>query len=129
MNTVTFIVAILIAVLSGLGVGGGGLFVIFLSFFTQLDHLEIQGINLAFFIFSSASALAVHVFKRKIFVGAVLIMSVSGIIGALIGTFLSGNISPLILRKLFGAMLVLSGMLSLKKAFAKRHVNLHNKQR
>ena len=129
MNTVTFIVAILIAVLSGLGVGGGGLFVIFLSFFTQLDHLEIQGINLAFFIFSSASALAVHVFKRKIFVGAVLIMSVSGIIGALIGTFLSGNISPLILRKLFGAMLVLSGMLSLKKAFAKRHDNLHNKQR
>ncbi len=119
MNTLTFIVAMLIAFLSGLGVGGGGLFVIYLSFFSELEQLQIQGINLAFFLFCAASALAVHVFRRKIFGSAVIVMSLSGILGAILGTFVSGIVSPLLLKKLFGALLVISGSISLIKSFKK----------
>jgi uncharacterized membrane protein YfcA len=103
--------------LSGLGVGGGGLFVIYLSFFSELEQLQIQGINLAFFLFCATSALAVHVFRRKIFGTAVIVMSLSGIIGALAGTFVSGIVSQLLLRKLFGMLLVISGLISLRKVF------------
>ncbi len=111
---ITAIVTFLIAALSGLGVGGGGLFVIYLSLFTDTPQLMAQGINLLFFLFSSGSSLLVHFTKRHIFAGAVAVMAVSGIAGALLGTFLSGVVSPGILRKIFGGMLVVTGILSLQ---------------
>ena len=50
---VSFIVALITSVLSGLGIGGGGLLVIYLAFFTDTPQITAQGINLLFFIFSS----------------------------------------------------------------------------
>ena len=55
------------AVLSGLGVGGGGLLVIYLALFTDVAQLSAQGINLLFFIFSCGASMLVHLSKRKIF--------------------------------------------------------------
>ena len=114
MLIILLIVAFIIAVLSGMGIGGGGLFVIYLVLFTELPQLQIQGINLAFFLFSSTASLTVHLTKRKIFWIAVAIMSVSGIIGAVLGSVFSTRIDQGILRKIFGAMLIISGILSLK---------------
>jgi uncharacterized membrane protein YfcA len=47
------IVSFVLAALSGIGVGGGGLFVIFLAIFTDTPQLIAQGMNLLFFIFSA----------------------------------------------------------------------------
>ncbi|MBQ8141520.1 MAG: sulfite exporter TauE/SafE family protein [Clostridia bacterium] len=113
----TVIASFVIAVLSGMGVGGGGLFVVFLAMFTETPQLAAQGINLLFFLFSSGSAVCVHLSKRKIFGTAVLIMASFGIIGALAGTALSSIIKQTLLRKIFGVMLVISGILSLKQSF------------
>ena len=120
MLTFTLICAFLIAILSGLGVGGGGLFVIYLVLFTSIPQLQIQGINLAFFLFASTSSIIVHLTKRKIFWSAVAIMSVSGTIGTLFGSLISIRTDESILRKIFGAMLIISGILSLKSAFSKK---------
>ncbi len=116
MLIILLIVAFIIAVLSGMGVGGGGLFVIYLALFTDIPQLQIQGINLAFFLFSSTASLTVHLTGRKIFWSAVAVMSLSGIIGALWGSMLSTNIDQELLRKIFGAMLIISGILSLKSS-------------
>ncbi len=114
MLVISLIAAFTVAILSGMGLGGGGLFVIYLALFTNLPQLQIQGINLAFFLFSSTASLTVHLSKRKIFWMAIAIMSISGIIGALLGSTLSTKIDQAILRKIFGAMLIISGILSLK---------------
>ena len=53
----TIIASFLIAALSGLGVGGGGLFVVFLALFTEIPQITAQGINLLFFLFSRFSFL------------------------------------------------------------------------
>ena len=119
MLTISLIVSFLISILSGMGVGGGGLFVIYLALFTSTPQLEIQGINLAFFLLSASASLLIHLTKRKIFAGAVLIASVFGILGAILGSILSGKIDQSLLRKIFGAMLCLSGALSLIKSFKK----------
>lgn len=111
---VTVISSFFIALLSGLGVGGGGLFVVFLNLFTDTPQLTAQGINLLFFLFSSGSAVCVHLSKRQIFGTAVLVMALSGIVGAVVGSLLSSVIGQNILRKIFGIMLVVSGMMSLK---------------
>ncbi|MBR2388602.1 MAG: sulfite exporter TauE/SafE family protein [Clostridia bacterium] len=115
MKIISIIVAFIISVLSGLGVGGGGLFVIYLALFTNTPQLTVQGINLAFFLFSASASLVIHLQKRRIFFLAVCIMSLFGIAGAIAGSFLSSKIDESLLRKAFGVMLVLSGSISLFK--------------
>ncbi len=111
----TVIASFIIAVLSGMGVGGGGLFVVFLAMFTDTPQITAQGINLLFFIFSAGSAVCVHLSKRHIFGTAVLTMATFGVAGAIIGSLLSSVINEGILRKLFGIMLVISGLYSLRQ--------------
>ena len=112
---IAIIASFIIAVLSGLGIGGGGLFVVFLNLFTDIPQLTAQGINLLFFLFSSGSAVTVHLSRRRIFTRAVLIMAFFGIIGALLGMLAARYAPEGLLRKAFGAMLVVSGMLTLRK--------------
>lgn len=112
---VTVIASFFVALLSGLGVGGGGLFVVFLNLFTDTPQLTAQGINLLFFIFSSGSAVCVHLSKRQIFGTAILVMALFGIAGAVVGSLLSNTVDQNLLRKIFGIMLVISGMLTLRR--------------
>ena len=109
------VIPFIVAALSGMGVGGGGLFVIYLSIFTSTPQLAAQGMNLLFFLFSSGASLTIHLTKRHIYPTLILILALSGIAGSLAGTFLSGLIHPDILRKVFGSMLVISGIYSLKQ--------------
>ncbi len=110
MNAVT---SFLIAVLSGLGVGSGGLLVIYLTLVEKVPQLTAQGTNLIFFILASLSSLIFNLSKRRIPFGAVAIMAVLGICGSLVGTRLATLFSPEILKKIFGFMLVGSGIYSL----------------
>ena len=116
MLITSIIIAFFISILSGLGVGGGGLLVIYLALFTNTPQLSVQGINLAFFLFSASASLTVHLTKRKIFLGAVTLMSLFGIAGALAGSYLSNYIEESLLRKGFGMMLIFSGIISIFKA-------------
>ena len=104
-----------IAALSGLGVGSGGLLVIYLTLVKNLPQLTAQGVNLIFFILASLSSLIFSFTKRRIPIGAVAVMSLIGIIGSLTGTWLAAIIPPELLRKIFGVMLVGSGILALSK--------------
>lgn len=107
--------AFLIAVLSGMGVGGGGLFVIYLALVTDLPQLTVQGMNLLFFLFSAGASMIVHLTSRQIRWYAVGLMVLGGLIGAWMGALLSAYINQAILRKIFGGMLVVSGILALQK--------------
>lgn len=116
MKIISIIVAFVISALSGLGVGGGGLFVIYLALFTSTPQLTVQGINLAFFLFSASASLIIHLQKRRIFFLAVCVMSLFGIVGAVAGSFFSAWIEESLLRKAFGVMLIFSGSMSFFKA-------------
>ncbi len=122
MVLLSVMAAFIISLLSGLGVGGGGLFLVYLTLFEGTPQLEAQGVNLLFFLFSAGASLPVHLLRRKIFTFALGIMIISGVAGALIGSYLSGVIDESILRKIFGAMLTVAGLFSLKKCvrFLKR---------
>ena len=125
----TMAALLVFAVLSGLGVGGGGLLVIYLALFTDVAQLSAQGINLLFFIFSCGASILVHLSKRKIFFGAVAVMSVFGVMGALVGSYFSGIIDQTLLRKIFGAMLIVCGMFSLRASKDKKEekITINNK--
>lgn len=115
MKLATYSAAFVFAALSGMGVGGGGLFVIWLSLVLGREQLEAQGINLIFFLFCSAAALSVNVKKRKFDIKKTLILSASGAISAIGGSLLASCVETGILRKIFGVLLVISGGISFFK--------------
>ena len=113
---VDFIVSASVALLSGLGVGSGGLLVVFLTEYRGVGQLFAQGINLLFFIFSSAAATAVNLRKRRIAYGTVLLMSLGGAVGAIVGAFAASLIDPAYLRIGFGIMLLVGGIPTLLRS-------------
>ena len=119
MEILTILIVFVIAALSGMGVGGGGLFVIYLSLFTATPQLMAQGINLLFFLLCAGSSLLFHLQKRKIYFVAVAIMAGAGIVGSLLGSTVAAQIDESILRKIFGVMLVISGIITLKRSTSK----------
>ena len=110
------IISFIIAALSGMGVGGGGLMVVYLALFTNTPQLAAQGINLLFFLFSCGTSVCVNIAKRQILGRLILMMALFGILGSLIGTSLAGFMEESLLRKIFGGMLVVSGILSFRSS-------------
>lgn len=111
------IVAFVISVLMGMGVGGGGLFVIYLTLCLGYEQILAQGTNLIFFILSVAASIFVHLKKRKIKIWQVAIMAIFGTVGALITSTLANTIDPKIPRIILGVLLTLSGILTIIKTF------------
>ncbi len=110
-----FTVALITSTLAGLGIGGGGLLVIYLAFFTDTPQVTAQGINLLFFIFSSAASMLIHLKRRRMPFLLILLLAVTGSVGAVLGSLTALGAEPLILRRLFGALLTVSGIIALCK--------------
>ena len=111
----SLLISLGVAVLSGLGVGGGGLFVIYLALFTDTPQLTAQGLNLLFFLFSSSASLAVHLTRRTLYPTLILLLAACGLIGAFLGSALAPHVSGVLLRRIFGLVLVTTGIFSLKQ--------------
>ncbi len=111
----TVIACLAIATLSGMGLGSGGLLVTYLTLVETAPQLTAQGINLLFFLFASASSLLVHAGKRRMKLGAVAILALFGIAGSLWGGYVAARLPADLLGKLFGGMLTVTGILSLRR--------------
>lgn len=121
MWAITFLFAIpcLIALLSGMGMGSGGLLVVYLRLLGGDSQLALQSLNLMFFIFSSGASLTVHLPRRKIYGGALLLMTLFGIGGALLGSAAALALDGDILRRIFGYMLIATGGFGVWRSFSK----------
>ena len=106
-------VSLLIAILSGLGVGSGGLFVIWLTAVYGVSATQARGMNLLFFVFSASAALFFHYKRRKIDLRLAVRLAIFAVGGTLLGTFVAKYMDAALLRKLFGGFLVASGIYSL----------------
>ena len=106
-------VAFFIAILSGLGIGSGGLFVIWLTTAYGVSAIQARGMNLLFFVFSASAALLFHYKRRNIDLRLVLTLALFALLGTLGGVYLSKFLEPLLLRRIFGGFLVFSGIFTL----------------
>lgn len=102
-----------IAVLSGMGLGGGGLLVIYLTLVLGQEQLLAQGANLVFFIATAAVSTLLNLRRGRIVWSKVLPLVLAGIPLSLLGATLAGEISSTLLRRIFGGMLALCGGASL----------------
>lgn len=99
-------------VLTGMGIGGGGLLVLYLTGFRGFSQLASQGCNLLFFVISSVAALFIHSRRRRLDFRLIGVAAALAVIGAQLGVLLSGVLPEESVRHLYGWMLVIAGTLS-----------------
>lgn len=114
------IAGLVIAILTGLGIGSGGLLVIYLTLFDNVPQIAAQGLNLLFFLFSAGASMFIHLRERKIFFSLALLLTLSAIPGVFLGVFLASRLSVDIIRTIFGSMLVISGAITLFRKDARK---------
>ena len=107
------LISFLIAVLSGMGMGSGGLLVVFLTLLADVPQIRAQGINLLFFLFSSGASMLLHVQKRRLSLTVIAIVAAAGLLGTVPGSYAALLLPEKAVRTLFGLMLAVSGTISL----------------
>lgn len=106
---VAFVVGSVLGILAGLGVGGGSLLILWLTMVLGMEHPTAAGINLLFFI---PSAIIASLFQWKqgvLNLRKVLPAMIAACISAAICSVMRQHIPLGILKKIFGALLLLTG--------------------
>jgi uncharacterized membrane protein YfcA len=95
--------------LSGFGIGGGTLLMIYMTALAGLKPQVARGTNLLYFIPCSAAALVSHIKNGLIEKKAAAPAIIAGAAATLAASFLANAIDPGISQKLFGGFLVVVG--------------------
>ena len=110
----SFLVSILIGsalgILSGLGTGGGSLLILWLTLVLGMEQPEARAINLMFFIPSALVACLFRWKQGRLDIKKVLPAIIAGSIASGLFTFLSRGMDTVLLQKIFGGLLLLTGV-------------------
>ena len=102
-HPIILIVGTVLGFLAGLGIGGGSLLILWLTFVLGIDHNIARGINLLFFLPSAIIACFFRWKQGCINIRAILPVIIGGCIAAGICSWISTV-------KLFGGLLLLTGL-------------------
>ena len=97
-------------VLSGFGVGGGTLLLVYLTAVAGVDQHLAQGINLLYFLPAGLLALPAHIKNGYVEKKALLPCITAGLTCAALCAWAATGLEASLLRKLFGGFLVLVGL-------------------
>lgn len=97
-------------VLSGFGVGGGTLLLVYMTAFAGLDQHLAQGINLLYFLPAGLTALPAHLKNGYVEKTALLPCIAAGLVCAGLAAWAATALKVELLRKLFGGFLMIIGL-------------------
>ena len=103
-------IATLLGFLSGLGAGGGSLLILWLTLWVGIPQAEARVLNLLFFLPSALIACLFRWKQGQLSLKKVLPAIVAGSIFAAIGSYWGAGWNVALLRKLFGGLLVFTGI-------------------
>lgn len=108
--------ALIAGIFSSMGMGGGGILIIYFGLFTAVPHLTAQGVNVLFFIPIAAFSVIVYHIKGLIDWKTALPFAAFGVLSSFGGSYLATLIDGEILSKIFGILLLIMGI---KQLFSK----------
>ena len=111
------IIGLLTGIISGLGIGGGSLLILYLTTFAGIEQLAAAGINLLYFLFCAPAALVSHIKNKMIEKKAVLFTTASGIVTSVAASLVVSYLDISWLRRGFGVLLLYIGV---KELFCKK---------
>ena len=100
----------LTGILSGFGVGGGTLLLIYLTTFAGIAQNEAQGINLLYFLPSAAAALPAHIRNGYVEKPVLLPAILTGLVCAALAAWAATGLDTALLRRCFGGFLLVVGL-------------------
>lgn len=101
------LIGIISGTISGTGMGGGTILIFLLTVLCGIEQHIAQATNLIFFIPTSIVAIIVNIKNKNIDLKLATIISIFGILGAIIGANLSVHTDVKMLRKYFGMFLAI----------------------
>lgn len=101
------IIGLISGIISGTGMGGGTILIFLLTFICGLEQHVAQATNLIFFIPTSIIAIIVNIKNKNVDLKLAIIISVFGILGAIIGANISVRTNVDKLRIYFGIFLAI----------------------
>ena len=107
---VILIVGTVLGFLSGLGIGGGSLLILWLTIMLGMDQQTARSINLLFFLPSAVIACLFRWKQGCLNIRHVLPGAIAGCIAAGIFSFVGLNLDTRVLKKLFGVLLIATGI-------------------
>jgi len=107
----SIVAGLLAGVTAAMGLGGGFILIIYLTFFGGVNSQSAAGgINLLFFLPIALVSVIIHA-KNKLIEKKILpLICAAGIVGAAIGVLLVGVLDERLLRKMFAFLLIIVGM-------------------
>ena len=106
MNLFHGLIGVATGILSGFGIGGGSLLMLYLTAVVGVDTRLAGGINLLYFMGCAPCALIGHIRNKRIEWKAALLCAAGGILTAVAASLLAGQMSTDLLRRLFGVLLL-----------------------
>ena len=97
-------------IIGGMGMGGGTLLIPILTLFLSFPQKSAQAINLLVFIPMAIVSLIVHIKNKLVDFRTGIPVIISGVISSICGSILAGMVSNGVLRKIFGAFLLIVGV-------------------
>lgn len=108
-------VGLVCGILSGFGIGGGSLLMVWMTAVAALDQQTAQAINLLYFLPTSIGALICHIKNHMVDWHAAIPVALSGCISAGCTAWFASNLDVTLLRKLFGLFLIIVGLYQWRK--------------
>ncbi len=102
-------------VISGYGVGGGTLLMVWMTAAASMEQRAAQGINLLYFLPTAGASMIFHLKNRLIDWRAAVPAMIAGCIMAAASALAATAIDASLLKKLFGIFLILTGISELFK--------------
>ena len=104
---IEILIGMISGIVSGTGMGGGTILIFLLTFMMGIEQHVSQATNLIFFIPTSIVAIIINIKNKNIDLKLAIIISIFGILGAIIGSNISVYTDVKILKKCFGAFLII----------------------
>lgn len=105
----TVFVGIVLGFLSGLGIGGGSLLIIWLTAVLDWTIRNARAVNLLFFLPAALIACFIRYRQGELNWKAIVPAILSGCLFAIVGSMIANRINTDTLKKLFGILLILAG--------------------
>jgi uncharacterized membrane protein YfcA len=107
---IILIVSTALGFLAGLGVGGGSLLILWVTLVLEMAYPQARVLNLSFFIPCAIIASLFRWRQGKLSIKKILPAVLAGSIGACLFSILGNRLDISILKKLFGGLLLLTGL-------------------
>ena len=116
VTVLAFVIGVATGIISGFGIGGGSLLVLYLTAVLGVAQQTAGGMNLLYFIGCAPAALIGHVKNKRIHWRAVGWCTLSGVVSAIPTALLATTIDTDLLRRMFGVVLLYVGVRELRTA-------------